>query len=85
MFKEITPAGYAVGALMFKRAGRYYFMWSEGGWTGLDYRVSYAIADAPLGPFETLGTILAQDSRIAHRLRPRHGLRFDDVVTISAD
>jgi hypothetical protein len=64
-YKEVTPAGYVEGALMFKRAGRYYFMWSEGGWTGPDYRVSYAIADSPLGPFATLGTILSQDARIA--------------------
>jgi hypothetical protein len=64
-FKEVTPAGYVEGALMFKRAGRYYFMWSEGEWTGPDYRVSYAIADSPVGPFESLGTILAQDDRIA--------------------
>jgi len=26
-----------------KRKGVYYFMWSEGGWTGPDYRVVYAM------------------------------------------
>ena len=34
---------------MFIRGGKYYFMWSEGGWTGPDYSVAYAIADSPFG------------------------------------
>src|SRR3546814_2601438 len=50
---------------MFIQDGKYYFMWSEGGWTGPDYRVAYAIADSPFGPFERVGTILEQDPEIA--------------------
>lgn len=64
-FREITPSGYVEGALMFKRKGVYYLMWSEGGWTGPDYSVSYAMADSPLGPFNKLGTILKQNAAIA--------------------
>jgi hypothetical protein len=64
-FREITPPGYVEGALMFKRRGVYYLMWSEGGWTGPDYRVSYSKASSPLGPFTRLGTILGQDAAIA--------------------
>jgi hypothetical protein len=64
-FKEITPSGYVEGALMFKRNGTYYLMWSEGGWTGPDYRVSYAMSDSPTGPFDKLGTILSQNAAIA--------------------
>ena len=63
-FKEITPSGYVEGALMFKRNGKYYLMWSEGGWTGPDYRVSYAMASSPLGPFPKAGTILSQNATI---------------------
>ncbi len=37
-FKEITPAGYVEGSFMFVRDGKYYFMWSEGGWTGPELR-----------------------------------------------
>jgi len=33
LFKEITPAGYVEGAFMLIKDGKYYFMWSEGGWT----------------------------------------------------
>jgi beta-xylosidase len=65
MFKEITPQHYVEGPFMFMRNGKYYFMWSEGGWTGPDYSVAYAIADSPFGPFKRVGKILQQDSAIA--------------------
>jgi len=64
-FREITPEGYVEGPVMFKRKGKYYFMWSEGGWTGPDYRVAYAVGDTPFGPFKRIGTILKQDPAIA--------------------
>lgn len=64
-FKEITPAGYVEGPLMFIRNNNYYFMWSEGGWTGPNYCVAYAIADSPLGPFHRIGKILQQDANVA--------------------
>ena len=40
-------------------------MWSEGGWTGPDYSVAYAVADSPFGPFKRVGKILEQDSTVA--------------------
>lgn len=65
VFREITPQGYVEGSFMFFRNGKYYFMWSEGGWTGPDYSVAYAMADSPLGPFQRIGKVLQQDARIA--------------------
>lgn len=65
LFKEITPKGYVEGPFMFMRNNKYYFMWSEGGWTGPDYSVAYAVANSPFGPFERVGKILQQDSAIA--------------------
>ncbi len=80
LFHEVTPKGYVEGPLMFKRERRprseglaaaepsppkYYFMWSEGGWGNSSYRVAYAIADSPLGPFERIGTILESDPDVA--------------------
>jgi beta-xylosidase len=65
IFKEITPKGYVEGPVMFIRNNKYYFMWSEGGWTGPDYRVAYAIGDSPFGPFERIGTVLQQDAAVA--------------------
>ena len=64
-FKEITPKGYVEGPYLFYHKKKYYFMWSEGGWTGPDYSVAYAIADSPFGPFERVGKILQQDNTIA--------------------
>lgn len=64
-FKEITPAQYVEGPFMFRKEGRYYFMWSEGGWTGPNYSVAYAIGKSPLGPFERIGKVLQQDRAIA--------------------
>lgn len=64
-FKEITPENYVEGPFMFIRDGKYYFMWSEGGWTGPDYSVAYAIADSPMGPFKRVDKILQQDMNIA--------------------
>lgn len=65
MYKEITPPGYVEGSFVVKRRGTYYLMWSEGGWTGPDYRVAYATGPSALGPFTKRGTILAQDDRVA--------------------
>ena len=66
LYKEVTPQGYVEGSFMFVRNGKYYFMWSEGNWTGPDYRVAYAIADGPTGPFQRIGTVLQQDPTIAN-------------------
>lgn len=65
LYKEVTPAGYVEGSWMFKKDGKYYFMWSEGGWTGPNYAVAYAIGTSPFGPFERAGRILSQDPQVA--------------------
>ena len=64
VFKSITPQDYVEGPLMFRRQGKYYFMWSEGNWTGPDYCVAYAVGDSPFGPFKRVGKILAQDPKV---------------------
>jgi beta-xylosidase len=64
-FKEITPKGYVEGSFMILKDHKYYFMWSEGGWTGPDYSVAYAMSDSPFGPFKRIGKILEQDSTVA--------------------
>ena len=61
----MTPQDYVEGPFMLKRNGKYYFMWSEGGWGSPDYRVAYAIADSPFGPFHREGIILQQDAGVA--------------------
>ena len=64
MFKEVTPGEYVEGPFMFIKDGKYYFMWSEGKWRKDNYRVQYAIADNPLGPFEPRGVILQTDKEV---------------------
>ncbi|MEX6686206.1 glycoside hydrolase family 43 protein [Danxiaibacter flavus] len=64
-FRSITPEGYVEGPFMFMKDNKYYFMWSEGGWTGPNYSVAYAIADSPMGPFKRIGKILQQDPNVA--------------------
>jgi beta-xylosidase len=65
IFKSITPEKYVEGPFMLTRKGKYYLMWSEGGWTGPEYSVAYAIGDSPFGPFKRIGKILQQDPAIA--------------------
>ena len=79
LFKEITPQNYVEGPCMFIRGGRYYFMWSEGGWTGPNYSVAYAIGDSPLGPFQRIGKILAQDPAVATGAGHHSVLRVPDT------
>jgi beta-xylosidase len=77
-FKEITPEGYVEGPYLFVREGKYVFMWSEGGWTGPDYSVAYAIGDSPLGPFRRIGKILTQDPAVATGAGHHSVLHVDD-------
>ena len=63
--KEITPKGYVEGPTMFIRNGKYYLMWSEGGWTNGTYKVAYAVSDNVFGPFERKATVLQADETIA--------------------
>jgi len=64
-YKEITPQNYVEGPFVIKRKDKYYLMWSEGGWTGPDYSVAYAMSNSPIGPFKRIDKILKQDPDIA--------------------
>ena len=65
LYKEVTPENYVEGPFMFVRDGKYYFMWSEGGWGLPNYSVAYSISDSPFGPFKRVGKILEQDLSVA--------------------
>lgn len=65
--REITPPDYVEGPCMFKKDGKYVFMWSAGRWSTGTYRVNSAVSDSPFGPFEQYRTILETgDSTIAN-------------------
>jgi beta-xylosidase len=61
LVKEITPKDYVEGPTMFIRNGKYYLMWSEGGWTNNTYKVAYGVSDNVFGPFERKATVLEAD------------------------
>ncbi len=65
MYKEITPEGYVEGPFMLKKDGKYYFMWSEGGWGRPDYsvRMRFRFSICPFKP--CVAKILEQDSTVA--------------------
>lgn len=56
--REITPEDYVEGPCMFKKDGKYYFMWSSGNWETGTYRVNATFADSPFGPFENHTRVL---------------------------
>jgi beta-xylosidase len=64
---NISPSGASgtlEGSAMFKRNGTYYLVWSEGDTRNATYKMAYARAQAPLGPFTRLATILQQDTSL---------------------
>ncbi len=49
--KTFKPEGYNEGTFVFKKAGKYYLMWSEYDTRDPRYSVAYATSDSPSGPF----------------------------------
>jgi len=78
-YRNVTPENFCEGAFMFKKNGKYYFMWSEGDWTGPEYCVAYAIADSPYGPFNRIDKILEQDGTIATGAGHHSVIRIPDT------
>ena len=56
------PEGFGDGAFVFKRAGKYYFMYSNG-W-GPESTLVYALGDLPTGPFTYAGKVLEHAASI---------------------
>ncbi len=52
----VLPEGYGEAPFMFKRAGRYYFIYSNG-WAPESTQV-YAIGSSPMGPFTYAGKLM---------------------------
>ena len=57
----IALSGFREGSVVFKRNGKYYFMYSVSGTDYPDYHVAYAMSNAPLGPY-TGGTTVLQSN-----------------------
>ena len=65
MWRDMTPKDYVEGSVMFERKGRWYFMYSAGGWTQDNYRVNYSVSDSPFGPWAFKGQVLASQKPLA--------------------
>lgn len=50
---EIPLKEFREGIVVFKRGGKYYFMWSIDDARSPDYRVGWGVADSPTGPVRT--------------------------------
>ena len=55
--------GFGEGMFVRERGGTYHLTWSIGAYTSSDYRVGYATATSPAGPFTNRGVILSKDER----------------------
>lgn len=65
MWHDMTPKDYVEGSVMFERKGKWYFMYSSGGWTTDNYCVNYSMGESPFGPFEFKGCVLASQKPLA--------------------
>ena len=48
---DVTPPHYFEAPHMIKRFGKYYLMFSDGKAIDHTYKIGYAVADSPMGPF----------------------------------
>lgn len=65
LWRDMTPKGYVEGSVMFERKGKWYFMYSAGGWTTDNYCVNYSVGDSPFGPWEFKGKVLGVQRPLA--------------------
>jgi beta-xylosidase len=62
--KTIALSGFREGSVVFKRNGKYYFMYSVSGTDYPDYHVAYATSSLPLGPYTGGSTILQSNESL---------------------
>ena len=66
------------GLVVFKRSGKYYFMWSDDDARSDDYHVRWGVADNPLGPVE-----IPEDNVVLIRNGEAKGTGHHSVVQIA--
>lgn len=65
------------GIVVFKRQGRYYFMWSVDDARSDDYRVAYGTSDSPFGPVE-----VPENATVLRKNGPAKGTGHHSVVNV---
>lgn len=75
---DIAMKQFREGVVVFKRNGKYYFMWSIDDARSPDYRVGYGIADSPLGPVKET----EKDFIVLRQNGPAKGTAHHSVVQV---
>lgn len=76
--RDVTPPHYFEGPFMYKHAGKYYLMYSEGKTTNSSYNVRYSVGDTPFGPFrEGVNSPILVSDEARQILGPGHHAVFD--------
>ena len=74
---DVTPANYFEGPILVKRHGLYFLMYSAGKTIAEDYRVHYAVAKSPFGPFvEGPGSPILVTDKTLNVISPGHHTIF---------
>ncbi|WP_229507094.1 family 43 glycosylhydrolase [Pseudoduganella rivuli] len=76
--KEIPMKEFREGVVVFKRKGKYYFMWSIDDARSPNYRVGWGTADSPLGPVKPA----AHDFIALQKNGPAVGTAHHSVVNV---
>jgi beta-xylosidase len=75
---EIRMKQFREGIVVFKRHGKYYFMWSIDDARSPDYRIGWGVADSPLGPVKSG----AADFIVLRKNGPAIGTGHHSVVNV---
>lgn len=77
---EIPLHGFREGIVVFKRDGKYYFMWSIDDARSPNYRVGWGIADSPVGPVTSPED--REDFIVLEKNSPAIGTAHHSVVNV---
>lgn len=75
---DIPLKEFREGIVVFKRNGKYYFMWSIDDARSPDYRVGWGVADSPLGPVKAA----EKDFIVLRQNGPAKGTAHHSVVQV---
>ena len=77
---DIELREFREGVVVFKREGRYYFMWSIDDARSPDYRVGWGMSDSPFGPVKLPDS--AKDFIVLRQNGPAVGTAHHSVVNV---
>ena len=79
---DIRLREFREGIVVFRRAGKYYFMWSIDDARSPNYRVGWGVADSPLGPVTSPDENSGQEFIVLRKNGPAVGTAHHSVVKV---